>query len=118
MGTEQTRNTDFPDFAELVGRAMQEGRVDRGILICGSGIGMCIAANKMSGLRASVAHDTYSAHQGVEHDGMNVLCLGSRIIGDEVAREIVRAFVAARFIEEERYHRRVKKIMALESELS
>lgn len=117
LGTEQTQNTDFPDYAALVGRAMQEGRAERGILICGSGIGMCIAANKMRGLRASVAHDTYSAHQGVEHDGMNVLCLGSRIIGEEVAREIIRAFINARFMGEVRFQRRVDKIMALEAEL-
>lgn len=117
LGTEQTENTDFPDYATLVGRAMQEGRADRGILICGSGVGMCIAANKMRGLRACVTHDTYSAHQGVEHDGMNVLCLGAQIIGDKVARELIRAFVNARFLDKERYQRRIDKIMALEAEL-
>ncbi|RIK57146.1 MAG: ribose 5-phosphate isomerase B [Chloroflexi bacterium] len=115
FGTDETRSVDFPDYAGLVGRALQQGDVERGILICGSGVGMCIAANKLHGVRASIAHDTYSAHQGVEHDGMNVLCLGSRVIGDALARELVRAFVAAEFQQEERFIRRLNKVEALEA---
>lgn len=115
FGTDKTRSVDFPDYAGLVGRALQQGDVERGILICGSGVGMCIAANKLHGVRASIAHDTYSAHQGVEHDGMNVLCLGSRVIGDALARELVRAFVTAEFQQEERFIRRLNKVEALEA---
>ncbi|MBK8049241.1 MAG: ribose 5-phosphate isomerase B [Anaerolineales bacterium] len=115
-GTYSLDRVDFPDFAALVGRAIQNGEVDRGILICGSGVGVCIAANKMHGIRASVTHDTYSAHQGVEHDGMNVMCLGSRIIGEEVARELVRSFIGAEFQAEDRFINRVNKIAALEAE--
>lgn len=115
-GTYNLDRVDFPDFAALVGRAIQSGEVDRGILICGSGVGVCIAANKMHGIRASVTHDTYSAHQGVEHDGMNVMCLGSRIIGEEVARELVRSFIGAEFQAEARFINRVNKIAALEAE--
>lgn len=115
FGTDETRSVDFPDYAGLVGRALQQGDVERGILICGSGVGMCIAANKLHGVRASIAHDTYSAHQGVEHDGMNVLCLGSRVIGDALARELVRAFVTAEFQQEERFIRRLNKVEALEA---
>jgi ribose 5-phosphate isomerase B len=115
LGTDETRSVDFPDYAGSVGRALQQGAADRGILICGSGVGMCIAANKLHGVRASIAHDTYSAHQGVEHDGMNVLCLGSRVIGDALARELVRAFVAAEFQQEDRFIRRVNKIIAFEA---
>lgn len=114
FGTNASSSVDFPDFATPVGQAIQEGQAERGILICGSGVGMCIAANKMHGIRASVAHDTYSAHQGVEHDGMNVLCLGSRIVGDELARELVRAFMGASFQQEERFIRRLNKVNALE----
>lgn len=115
LGTNDPRSQDFPDFAGYVGRAIQQGEAERGILICGSGVGVCIAANKMRGVRASIAHDTYSAHQGVEHDGMNVLCLGGRIIGEALARELVRAFVNARFEEEERFIRRVNKIKMMEA---
>ncbi len=115
FGADDPQSVDYPDFAALVGRAVQRGDVERGILICGSGVGMCIAVNKLHGIRASVAHDTYSAHQGVEHDGMNVLCLGSRIVGEEVAREIVRAFVNAEFWQEERYQRRLDKVKKLEA---
>ncbi len=114
-GTNEPQSVDFPDFAGMVGRALQEGTVERGILLCGSGVGVCIAANKLHGVRASIAHDTYSAHQGVEHDGMNVLCLGSRIIGEAVARELVSAFVNAHFQEEDRFIRRVNKINAMEA---
>lgn len=105
---------DYPDVAVALCRELQAGRVQRGILICGSGIGASVAANKMKGIRAGVAHDIYSAHQGVEHDDVNVLCLGARIIGIEVAYELVRAFLAARFSGEERHQRRLKKVLALE----
>lgn len=114
-GTNEPQSVDFPDFAGMVGRALQEGTAERGILLCGSGVGVCIAANKLHGVRASIAHDTYSAHQGVEHDGMNVLCLGSRIIGEAVARELVSTFVNACFQEEDRFIRRVNKINAMEA---
>ncbi|MCZ6649073.1 MAG: ribose 5-phosphate isomerase B [Acidobacteria bacterium] len=109
---------DYPDVAVALCRKLQEGRVQRGILICGSGIGASVAANKMKGIRAGVAHDIYSAHQGVEHDDINVLCLGARIIGIEVAHELVRAFVAARFSGEERHQRRLNKVLALEKDCS
>ena len=115
LGTNDPRSQDFPDFAGYVGRAIQNDEAERGILICGSGVGVCIAANKMHGIRASIAHDTYSAHQGVEHDGMNVLCLGGRIIGEALARELVQTFVKANFQEEDRFIRRVNKITAMEA---
>jgi ribose 5-phosphate isomerase B len=114
FGVFDESSVDFPDYAALVGRALQSNEAERGVLICGSGVGMCIAANKMHGVRACVTHDTYSAHQGVEHDGMNVLCLGSRVIGEEVARELIRAFYHARFQEEDRFIRRLNKVDALE----
>lgn len=114
FGVDSPTAVDFPDYAERVGRALQSQQAERGILICGSGVGMCIAANKLAGVRASIAHDTYSAHQGVEHDSMNVLCLGSRVIGDELARELIRTFVHAEFQREERFLRRMRKIEALE----
>jgi ribose 5-phosphate isomerase B len=107
---------DYPDYALLVGQAVQSGQAERGIVICGSGVGACIAANKMRGIRAGVCHDTYSAHQGVEHDDMNVLCFGARIIGVELAREIVLAFVGAAFNTGERYQRRLKKVLQIERE--
>jgi ribose 5-phosphate isomerase B len=110
---------DYPDYAEKVGMAIQNGEAERGILLCGSGVGVCIAANKMKGIYAGVCHDTYSGHQGVEHDAMNVLCLGPRVIGAGLAVEIVAAFLSARFIGndpgEERHARRVAKIKKLES---
>jgi ribose 5-phosphate isomerase B len=118
LGVESAQSVDFPDYAERVGRAMQQGQAERGVLICGSGVGMAIAANKLQGIRASVAHDCYSAHQGVEHDSMNVLCLGSRVVGEAVARELVRAFVQAEFQPEERFRRRLDKINRLEAEHS
>jgi len=105
---------DYPDFARAVGQAVQRGEAERGIIICGSGVGACIAANKLRGVRAGVCHDTYSAHQGVEHDNMNVLCLGARVVGVEVARELVQAFVNARFSGQERHARRVAKVAAME----
>jgi ribose 5-phosphate isomerase B len=116
LGAFDTTPSDFPDFAGLVGRAIQSGKADRGILLCGSGVGVCIAANKLHGVRAAITHDTYSAHQGVEHDGMNVMCLGTRIIGEALARELVQAFVGAEFQQQERFLRRVDKINILEAE--
>ncbi|MHB0923308.1 MAG: ribose 5-phosphate isomerase B [Bellilinea sp.] len=116
LGTMDTTPVDFPDFVEKAAKAVQSGDVDRGIVICGSGVGACIAANKINGVYASLSHDTYSAHQGVEHDNANVLCLGARIIGVELAKEIVQAFLAARFLEgDERFIRRFKKVQAIEA---
>jgi ribose 5-phosphate isomerase B len=109
---------DYPDFAVKVGRAIQTGQAERGILLCGSGVGACIAANKLRGIYAGICHDTYSGHQGVEHDDMNVLCMGPRVIGPGLAEEIVTAFLSARFIGndagQERHARRVTKIRKLE----
>jgi ribose 5-phosphate isomerase B len=120
LGAFNTESVDYPDYVEKVGRAIQNGEAGRGILLCGSGIGANIAANKMKGVYAGICHDTYSAHQGVEHDAMNVLCLGARIIGVEVAGEIVKAFLAARFVGDdagqERHKRRVGKMRKLEAE--
>lgn len=107
---------DYPDFATLVCEAVRSGQAERGIVLCGSGVGAGIAANKFPGIRAGVCHDHYSAHQGVEHDDMNVLCLGARIIGPEPAREIVRAFVSAALASQERYTRRLNKVKALEKQ--
>ena len=114
VGTDSTAPVDYPDFAAAVGRAVTDGRAERGVLICGSGVGASVAANKLHGVRAAVCHDTYSARQGVEHDDMNVLVLGSRVIGVELARELVRAFVPARFTGEERHVRRLAKLAALD----
>jgi transaldolase len=111
---EYNAQDDYPDFARAVGAAIQRGDAERGILICGSGVGASIAATKMRGIRAGLCHDTYSAHQGVEHDNMNVLCLGARIIGDELARELVRAFLAAQFNPSERFQRRLNKVLEIE----
>ena len=107
---------DYPDFSEAVARAVASGQVQRGILICGSGVGACIAANKVPGVRACLCHDTYSAHQGVEHDDMNVLCLGARVIGPELAMELVTAFLNTRFSGEERHRRRLDKVLAIEQQ--
>jgi len=116
LGTQDTTPVDFPDYVEKAAKAVQTGEVDRGIVICGSGVGACIAANKVKGVFASLSHDTYSAHQGVEHDNANMLCLGARIIGVELAKEIVQAFLAARFIDgDERFTRRFNKILAIEA---
>ena len=107
---------DYPDFAEKVGKAILQGVAPRGILICGSGVGVCVAANKIPGIRAGICHDTYSAHQGVEHDDMNVLVLGARIIGGEAAKESVNAFVKAKFeLKEDRFVRRFNKVRAIEA---
>lgn len=107
---------DYPDFAQRLGRAVQRGDADRGILVCGSGVGASVAANKMRGIRSAVCHDTYSAHQGVEHDDLNVLTLGARVIGPEPAFEIAMAFLAARFSGEPRHQRRLDKVLAIEAD--
>lgn len=114
LGTHSTDPVDYPDFAAAVARAVTDGRAGRGIVICGSGAGACVAANKVRGIRAAVAHDTYTAHQAVEHDDVNVLCLGSRVIGQNLADELVKTFVAAEFTHEERHVRRLEKVKALE----
>jgi len=114
LGTFSDEVVDYPDYARAVGEAIQRGEADRGVVICGSGVGASIAANKMRGIRAAVCHDIYSARQGVEHDDMNVLCLGSRVVGPALAVELVRAFVQARFSGEERHRRRLAKVLALE----
>lgn len=115
LGTDSPdKAVDYPDFAAAVAREVVAGRAGRGIVVCGSGVGACVAANKIKGIRAGLCHDTYSAHQGVEHDDMNVLCLGSRIIGPALAFEIVASFASARFSDEERHKRRLKKVEDLE----
>jgi ribose 5-phosphate isomerase B len=106
---------DYPDFARYVGQAIQHGQADRGVLICGSGVGASVAANKLCGVRAAVCHDVYSAHQGVEHDDMNVLCLGARIVGEELAKDLVRTFAAAQFSNEPRHQKRLEKVKAMEA---
>jgi ribose 5-phosphate isomerase B len=106
---------DYPDFAEAVAESIINGQVERGILICGSGAGAAIAANKMPGIRACLCQDTYTAHQGVEHDDMNILCLGGRVIGVELAKELITAFLKAEFLNEEKYRRRVNKVLAIEA---
>ncbi len=115
LGAFDESSSDYPDFAEKIGQAINSGQAERGILICGSGIGACIAANKIRGIYAGLCHDTYSAHQGVEHDDMNVLCLGARIIGPALATELVQAFLGAEFTREERHLRRVGKVRAIEA---
>ena len=118
LGTTSTDPVDYPDFADAVGQALLDGRADRGILICGSGVGASVAANKIPGIRAGLCHDTYSAHQGVEHDDTNVLVLGARIIGPALAHELVEAFLSARFTREDRHARRLAKIRAIEARYS
>jgi ribose 5-phosphate isomerase B len=108
---------DYPDYAAAVAAKVVSGECERGILVCGSGVGVTVAANKILGVRACMCHDTYSAHQGVEHDDMNVLCIGARVVGRELALEIVRAFMNARFTGEERHLRRLNKILALEQKM-
>lgn len=115
LGTHGTESVDYPDFAQALGEAIQTGMAERGILICGSGVGASVAANKMRGVRAGLCHDIYSAHQSVEHDDINVLCLGARVIGSAVADELVRAFLAARFTNEDRHVRRLRKVERLEN---
>lgn len=115
VGTYSTEPVDYPDFAEAVGKAVLDGRADRGVLICGSGVGASVAANKMRGIRAGLCHDTYSAHQGVEHDDMNILVLGARVIGPALAQDIVSAYTGAKFSNEERHVRRMNKVKAMEA---
>jgi RpiB/LacA/LacB family sugar-phosphate isomerase len=115
VGAFSMEPSDYPDFAEAVAKAVQDGRAERGVLLCGSGVGASVAANKVPGIRAAVCHDTYSAHQGVEHDDMNVLVLGARIVGSALAHELVHAYLQARFSGEERHVRRLGKITAIEA---
>ncbi len=115
LGTHSTAAVDYPDSAESVANALRERRADRGIIVCGSGAGVSIAANKFPGVRAAVCHDTYTAHQAVEHDDMNVLCLGARVIGAALARDLIQAFLGAAFSREDRHQRRLNKILAIES---
>lgn len=117
VGAFNENPSDYPDFAEAVGRAVLDGRAERGVLICGSGIGASVAANKLLGIRAGICHDTYSGHQGVEHDNMNVLVMGSRVVGEKLAEDVVRAFLAAKFTNEERHVRRLAKVDTLERKM-
>ena len=114
LGTNSTDPVDYPDFAEAVGKSILNGTVKRAVLICGSGVGASVAANKMPGVRAGLCHDTYSAHQGVEHDDMNVLVLGARVIGVALAKELVDNYMHAAFTHEERHERRLKKVISIE----
>jgi ribose 5-phosphate isomerase B len=114
-GTFDAAPVDYPDYAEAVARSVVSGEAERGVILCGSGVGASVAANKVPGVRAAVCHDTYSGHQGVEHDDMNVLALGARVIGSELALEVVRAFVGARFSGEERHLRRLNKVLRIEA---
>jgi len=118
VGAFNENPSDYPDFAEAVGRAILDRKAERGVLICGSGVGASVAANKLVGIRAAVCHDSYSAHQGVEHDDMNVLVLGSRIIGVKLAEDLVKTYLAAKFTNEDRHVRRLAKIKALESKFA
>ncbi len=115
VGTNSTAAVDYPDYAEAVALAVRDGKAERGVLICGSGVGACVAANKVPGIRAAICHDEYSAHQGVEHDDMNVLVLGSRIIGSELAKDLVRNYLGAKFSGEARHARRLAKVKAIEA---
>jgi ribose 5-phosphate isomerase B len=115
LGTNSASPVDYPDAAEAVARCLTASQAERGIIVCGSGAGVSIAANKFRGIRASVCHDTYTAHQAVEHDDMNVLCIGARVIGSALTQEVVGAFLAARFSGEERHRRRLNKVLAIES---
>ena len=115
LGTHSTAAVDYPDCAESVAEALRDKQADRGIIVCGSGAGVSIAANKFPGIRAAVCHDTYTAHQAVEHDDMNVLCIGARVIGAALAQEIAEAFLKATFSAEDRHQRRLNKVLAIES---
>jgi len=114
LGTHSTDPVDFPLYARQVGQAVQLGKADRGVLVCGSGVGACVAANKLRGIRAALCHDTYTAHQGVEHDDVNVLCLGGRVVGPALAYDIVRSWLTARYIGTGRHKRRVDQILEIE----
>ena len=119
LGTDtDAERIDYPDKARELGRALQAGEAERGILVCGSGVGASVAACKLAGIRAAICHDVYSAHQGVEHDDMNVLCLGSEVVGAALAVDLVRAFLGARFDGGERYVRRLEKVAAMEKEMN
>lgn len=118
LGTHSTAAVDYPDYAEAVADMLRDGQAERGIIVCGSGAGVSIAANKFPGVRAAVVHDVYTAHQAVEHDDMNVLCLGARVIGPNLAREIVDAFLRARFSGDERHLRRLAKIHDFEARVT
>jgi len=115
VGTYSATPVDYPDFAEKIGAVILKNEAIRGVLICGSGVGASVAANKIRGIRAGLCHDTYSAHQGVEHDAMNVLVLGARVVGEELAKELVKAFLSAEFSGEDRHRRRLEKVIALEN---
>jgi ribose 5-phosphate isomerase B len=117
FGAYTAEPSDYPDYAEPVAVALLEGKAERGILFCGSGVGICVTANKFPGIRACLCHDSYSAHQGVEHDDMNILCLGERVIGPELAKEIVLGFLAARFSGAPRHARRLEKVKEIELKL-
>lgn len=114
VGAYDEKASDYPDFAQKVGRAVLDGKSERGVLICGSGVGASVAANKLRGIRAGMCHDTYSAHQGVEHDNINILVLGSRVIGVALAQDLVKAFMGAKFTNEERHVRRLGKVKVME----
>lgn len=114
VGAFNENPSDYPDFAEAVGRTILDGKAERGVLVCGSGVGASVAANKVMGIRAGMCHDSYSAHQGVEHDNINVLVLGSRVVGVKLAEDLVKAFLGAKFSQEDRHVRRLAKIKALE----
>lgn len=115
LGTHSEDPVDYPDYAASVAQAVLDGRADRGVVICGSGAGASIAANKLQGIRAGVAHDAYTAHQMVEHDDVNILCLGSRVVGQALAEDLIKTFIAAKFSREDRHVRRLDKIRALEA---
>jgi RpiB/LacA/LacB family sugar-phosphate isomerase len=117
LGTFSSEAVDYPDYARAVAKTVLGHEAERGILICGSGVGACVAANKFPGIRASVCHDTFSARQGVEDDDMNILCLGARVIGTELAKELVRTFLEAKFSGAERHVRRLRKVVAIENEV-
>ncbi|PYV44307.1 MAG: ribose 5-phosphate isomerase B [Acidobacteria bacterium] len=117
LGTHSSEPVDYPDFAKTVGEAVLQGKAERGILVCGSGVGACVAANKLPGIRAGLCHDSYSARQGVAHDDVNVLCLGARVIGPELALDVLRVWLATRFSQGERHKRRLAKIAELEKGL-
>jgi ribose 5-phosphate isomerase B len=115
LGTHSTEPVDYPDYAAAVAQAVLDGRADRGVVICGSGAGVSVAANKFRGIRASVAHDVYTAHQMVEHDDVNIICLGSRVIGEALAEDLVKTFIGAKFSRDDRHVRRLDKIRKMES---
>lgn len=118
LGTHSTAAVDYPDFAEAVALAVRDQRAERGILVCGSGVSASIAANKVPGVRAGLCHDSYSAHQGVEHDDVNILVLGGRIVGEALALELIKSFLGAQFTAEERHQRRLDKVIQLERRFS